>query len=278
MMADNYLTSWQSGVNDQFDFAKNAYSEAIPDMAYSIGAAKEIGGLQGRAALDQQLLSRGLAERRGKFNGMEDQYASEAMGWNSAARKEQVAGQALSDVNQAFGNAQAQTGRQMARMGVNPNSGKFAATSGALGMELAKAQAQGMNKARQDLDATADAKQKTAISMGANLNTQSTQAAQVAGYAGNAALASSSQPLKDRLNFAGGVSNIYQNNINNTKDLWGTSNLTAAQKASLDANQAQINATNEARSDANMWGALGSIAGSQTGQNLISSGISWLTS
>lgn len=272
-MADDYLKNWQGAVDDQLAFGKNAYLEAIPDLSYSIAAAKGIGGIQSRAALDQAALASGLAKRREKFNTMEDQYSTDAMGYGSEANKDAAAARASTDAASQFAAQRAQTERAAARTGVNPNSGKSAALAGQMDIEQAKATAQAANKARQDVEATADAKQKTAIGFGSNLNSQAAQAAQSSAYAGNSAIASSSEALKQRLNFAGGVSNVYGNAASRYQDLWGTNNLTAAQRAGLDAQAAQTKSSE----DAGMWGALGSIAGSSAGAGLISGAASWLT-
>lgn len=273
-MADEYLSNWQSAVDDQLAFGKNAYLEAIPDLAYSIEAAQGIGGIQSRTSLDQAALANGLAKRRESFNSMEDQYAANAMAYGSDANKNAAAGRASTDVASQFAAQRAQTERAAARTGVNPSSGKATALAGQMDIEQAKAMAQASNKARQDVEATADAKQKTAIGFGTNLTSQAAQAAQSSAYAGNAALASSSDALKQRLNFAGGVSNIYGNAASGYQNLWGTSNLTAAQKASMDAQAAatQAKETNSA------IGAVGSIVGSDSGAGLISGAAKWLTS
>jgi len=251
------LQNWTGAVNDQFEFGKNAYLEAIPDLSYSIGASKAIGGLQGRAAMDQYMLSNNLAQRRGQFDGMEDKYAKMAFDTNSEANKERVAGQATADVAQQFGNMRDQAVRNATRSGVNPASGRFAALQNQTGIAQAGAQAQAANKARQDLDVLADSRQRTAIGFGQPLTGQAMNAAQLAGGLGNYAAASAAQPLSQRLNFAGGVSNLYGNAVNGYQGLWQSQNLTASQLANINAQNAQ----NEANEDNAFFSTLGTVAG-----------------
>lgn len=63
------------------------------------------------------------------FAPVENQVASDAMGWDSAARQNAMAAEAKGDALTAGQQANDAANRQMMSMGVNPNSGKFAATS-----------------------------------------------------------------------------------------------------------------------------------------------------
>lgn len=87
--------------------------------------------------------------RRGQLAGVQDRLVSDANNFNEAGRVDQLAGQAGADVNQAFGVARAQQQRSMMSMGVNPNSGRFAAASNQMAAQQALAQASAMNKVRQ---------------------------------------------------------------------------------------------------------------------------------
>jgi hypothetical protein len=275
-MADDYLKNWQGTVDDQLAFGKNAYLEAIPDLAQSITTASDVGGIQAATALNQGKLAAGLATRRKDFDTLEDGYIAKANDFGSDDRKNAAAAKASEDVGAGFSTSRGQALRRALSLGINPNSGNFAMADRQFGAQEAVAKAGAANKARQDVEAVADGMQKTAIGFGKDLSSQSANATQSAAYAGNAAVTSAGQPLKDRLNFAGGVSNIYSNGANGYQDLWGTSNLTAAQRAGLDASASAASSQADGQENAGMWGALGAIAGSKTGGDLISKGLGWV--
>ena len=81
------------------DSAKTAYGQAQEDRSWSLG-------------------------RRGALQGLQDTQIAEAKGFNTQDRANELAAQAGADVNQGFASAREQSGRAMARMGVNPNSGR----------------------------------------------------------------------------------------------------------------------------------------------------------
>ena len=62
--------------------------------------------------------------RRDMLSGAQDSMASEAANFNTEARREELAAQATADVNSAFSSARDQSGRSLARRGINPASGK----------------------------------------------------------------------------------------------------------------------------------------------------------
>lgn len=82
------------------------------------------------------------------FKPIEEKMAAEAMAYGGEADQAQKAGQAVSDVRQQAGLARASMERNMASMGVNPNSGKFAAMANANSMAEAASAAGGANSAR----------------------------------------------------------------------------------------------------------------------------------
>ncbi|CAN7346530.1 hypothetical protein LJR074_001983 [Acidovorax sp. LjRoot74] len=75
--------------------------------------------------------------RRESLSGLQDRLVADAAEFNTADKADQLAGQAMGDVNQGFANAEGQNARAMARMGVNPSDGR----SAALGNQTAIAKA-----------------------------------------------------------------------------------------------------------------------------------------
>jgi len=251
------MENWRNAVGNQFAYGANSYLEAMPDLQYSMDASRAIGGLQSRSAMDQYMLSNNLASRRSQFDGMEDKYAKTAFDTNSEANQNRVAGQAVADVAQQFSSMQGANQRNMARMGVNPSSGRAMAMGNQTAIAQAGAQAGAANKARQDLDVLADSRQRTAIGFGAPLVGQAQSAAGLSNTLSNSAINSAAAPVNQRLAFAGGLSNIYGNAASGYNNLWNSQNLTAAQLADINAN----NAANDTSENNALLGTLGTLAG-----------------
>jgi len=251
------MENWRNAVGNQFAYGANSYLEAMPDLQYSMDASRAIGGLQSRSAMDQYMLSNNLASRRSQFDGMEDKYAKTAFDTNSEANQNRVAGQAVADVAQQFSSMQGANQRNMARMGVNPSSGRAMAMGNQTAIAQAGAQAGAANKARQDLDVLADSRQRTAIGFGAPLVGQAQSAAGLSNTLSNSAINSAAAPVNQRLAFAGGLSNIYGNAASGYNNLWNSQNLTAAQLADINAN----NAANDTSENNALLGTLGTLVG-----------------
>lgn len=105
------------------DSSKAAFNQANEDRVWSIG-------------------------RRDKLSGVQDELIDEANTFDSEAKRSEIAAQATADVAKAFGSQRDQTSRQMTRMGVNPNSGKFSSMTGQMDMAEATAKAGASSTAR----------------------------------------------------------------------------------------------------------------------------------
>ena len=78
-----------------------------------------------RTAYDQSQQDRSwMLDRRGSLTTMQDTLAQDARSFNTEDKANELAGKAMADVNQGFANADGQQTRALARMGVNPSSGK----------------------------------------------------------------------------------------------------------------------------------------------------------
>lgn len=106
------------------DSAKTAYDQSQQDREWMLG-------------------------RRENLTGLQDQMVKDAEEFNSEARQRELRGQALTDVNTAFGNARDQGLRTMSRMGVNPNSGKALAMNNQASIAQAAALSSAANKTAQ---------------------------------------------------------------------------------------------------------------------------------
>jgi hypothetical protein len=105
------------------DSAKTAYGQSQDDRTYALG-------------------------RRGILTGLQDTAVNDARDFNTDARREQLASEATADVSSAFAGARDQQTRAMARMGVNPNSGRALAMGNQTTIAQAGVQAGAANKTR----------------------------------------------------------------------------------------------------------------------------------
>lgn len=85
------------------------------------------------------------------YEPLNQQVIADSKNYDSVAKQNQAAGQANADVVQAYTKLKGEQDRQMAGMGVNPNSGKFVALNGQMGLSQALADAGAQNTARQNL-------------------------------------------------------------------------------------------------------------------------------
>lgn len=89
-----------------------------------------------------------LLSRRDSLSGMQDKLVAEANDFNTEARREELAGQAMADVNTAASSAREQSARSMARMGIAPGTGRAQAMDQQLQIAQAAAGAGAANNAR----------------------------------------------------------------------------------------------------------------------------------
>lgn len=87
-------------------------------------------------------------ERRAALSGLQDRLISDASTFNTEAKQDELAGQASADVQQAFDSQRESSARGMARMGVNPNSGRALALNNQMDMAQAMAKAGASTVAR----------------------------------------------------------------------------------------------------------------------------------
>lgn len=103
-----------------------------------------------RTAFNQSQADReyGL-DRRQALTGLQDKLVQDANVFNAGERGEKLAGEAVGDVRQSFAQARDITERQLARSGINPNDGRFAATTAATSVNEALATAKAASGARE---------------------------------------------------------------------------------------------------------------------------------
>ena len=248
------MDQWQATADDRFNFGKQAYLDAIGDLSKASAAGDIASQFDANVAGGLYNAAQYTASRVPKFDAMQDAYAADAQNYNSAARQKQVGDEAAAGISKQFSSVQDQGNRQLERKGINPFSGRSLAMNGQLGIAKAAATAGAANQARADLERVADERKRTAIGYGQNLTSQAGNLAQSAALVGNSAVSAAQVPLTNRLNYIGGISNIYGNANTNYGDIWKATNLTAS-------DQARLNAASDAQDSADQSALISGIAG-----------------
>jgi hypothetical protein len=128
----------------------SAITEALgisKDMAPVQKAQLQFGLDSSKTAFDQSQADRTYAlGKRDQLSTLQDKTIADANKFDAASRGDELARAATADVSQSFGNMRGQSARSMARMGVNPNSGKLLSMNNQLdiGEALGKAGAASM--------------------------------------------------------------------------------------------------------------------------------------
>lgn len=104
-----------------------------------------------------------------KFIPLQDSLIQEAKDYATPERSATRASEAVADVNQAIAGQTGTRNRQAMSMGVNPNSGRFLATTGRAATDGALAQAGAANSARRAVEGEGRALTANAVNMGMGL-------------------------------------------------------------------------------------------------------------
>lgn len=88
--------------------------------------------------------------RRDQLTGLQDKMLADVRNFDTEAKREELAGKAIADVNQGFSSALNQTARSMSRRGMNPNDGRWGSAVRQLVADKTLAQAAAANNARAD--------------------------------------------------------------------------------------------------------------------------------
>lgn len=103
------------------------------------------------------------------FRPLEKSIVADAENFATEGKREAMATQAAADVNTAATSARAQEGRALSRMGVSPNSGRFAALNNQLTLGQAAVSSGAMTKSRETSENMAFARKMDAAGLGRNL-------------------------------------------------------------------------------------------------------------
>lgn len=166
---------------ETLDFYKKQYEEIAPVL-------KQITDSEvATQTANKQRADEYAAYERDTFRPLEKQLVKEAETYNTDAKREELARTASADVSQAFGVARGQQNRQLAAVGLRPDSNRFAALNNNLLVQEALGKAGAQNKARTDAEGLGYAKLQDAANMGRGLASNASTAYGVSINAGNSA-------------------------------------------------------------------------------------------
>lgn len=187
------------------------------------------------------------------FQPLEDEFIDTAKNYATPEKQQAAAAEAVADVRQQSRMGQEANARQMASMGVNPNSGRWNATSRAQETLGSLSAAGAANNARQVVRDKGLALQADAINIGKGLASSTASAYGLGLNAGNAAMGSN----------AGANANWHQNNQIMGQGYGGAMQGYAGQASTLNSQWSnQIAANNAANASAGgLMSGIGSIAG-----------------
>ena len=167
---------------------KQMYAEQAPLREQAASTANQVSQQQLASMRQNDSISRDYWDyQKNTFRPLEAGIVSDALGYDNPARRDAAAGRAMADVEQQFGNEAAQQQRAMARMGVNPGSGRMLAMGNQMAMAQAAAKAGAANKARDSIELQGYARKMDAANMGRGLASSQATSAGVAMNAGNSA-------------------------------------------------------------------------------------------
>ena len=197
------------------DFAEKQYSDLRPFIEDIVTTQRDAGG----ESLGQ---ARDFYDRiQNTFRPVEDEIVNNAQNFNTDAYRNELANKAAADSAKAFQRTQQANARNLQSMGVNPNSGRYAATQQAAATRNAADRAGLMNDTRRQARDTGYQRMFDAANLGSGLRSASQTAYGTASKLGSAATNNATVPGQQVLSaFGQGVDTtmagreLYQQGLN----------------------------------------------------------------
>jgi len=181
---------------ESLDFYKQMYAEQAPERARAAELNEQVSTAQLASMKQNDAISKDYYDyQTGTFRPMEKQIVADAQNYDTTARREEKAGQAVADVGMQAELGRQANVRQMQRMGVNPNSGRMMAMGNQMALGEAVAKAGAANKARDAVETQGFARKMDAASLGRGLASNQATSAGVALNAGNSAVNNATTPI-----------------------------------------------------------------------------------
>ena len=196
-------TGWQSDIaKEQWNKYKELY---LPLEEKRVASATE--DLEQMDALKPQLYNEARRNLT-LYTPIEDAMIADAQ---KGVTPEELTGRVSADVNQAFDKADAIQQRNLTRMGINPNSGRYAALGERTNNLRALAEAGGRTEAFKDADALTQEKRRAALSYKQGYQIPTTQT-----VSGNTALGAALSGFGNTANTMAGLSNSLSNSASDS--------------------------------------------------------------
>lgn len=216
---------------------QTAYQEQAPLREQAAAKANAVSDAQLASMQQNDAISKDYWNyQQNTFRPVERAIVDAAQTYDTEARREQKAGEAIADVQQQIDASLGQQTRQLTRMGVNPNDGKFAAMSNQMTMAGALGKAQAAAKAREGVELQGYARKMDAANLGRNLASNQATSAGVALNAGNSAAQTGGMALSQAQNAtnqaAQGFSTAIQGN-NSAGNIYGQVAKSQSEQGSL---------------------------------------------
>jgi hypothetical protein len=237
--------SFQLG-KENLAFGRQRYQETMPLYQQLVAS-----NVQGQELANQ--MAREAVKERLRYRALEDSIMSEVDRYSEDQAADRFAGQAGADVQQQLAVQRGVANRNLTRMGINPNSGRFAALNNQYALGGAAATAGAKTNARMNARNTGIGLKMNAANMGRNLPGTALSAIGTASNVGSAAgnlVQQQNAPMYQ--GYQGAMSGLQgqMSAINSTANMMNTQ-----YQNQLAASQA----------DNGMWGALGQIGGMALG-------------
>lgn len=177
---------------EQLAWAKQVYAETAPQRADSIARANQVSDAQLTAMNKQTALTDDYANyNKTTFRPLEQGIVAGAQDYDTTARRDGASAAAISSVGQQADIARQSQARTMARMGVNPSSGKMMAMQNQMGIQEAAAKAGASTQARNNVEIQGYGRKMDAANLGRNLASNQATSAGIALNQGNSAASNS---------------------------------------------------------------------------------------
>lgn len=181
---------------ESLDWYKQIYDESAPDRAKAAATNEQVSNAQLASLEFNTDLSKDYADyQENTYRPLEQGIVADAENYDTEARRDSEAGKAIADVTQGFSSARDQNARSMARMGVNPSSGRATAMGNQTAIAQASAQASAAADARQNVETQGFARKMDAANLGRGLASNQATSAGIAMNAGSSAVSSAGQTL-----------------------------------------------------------------------------------
>lgn len=189
----------------------------------------------------------------GTFVPLQDEFIQQAQNWDSPERQQQMAAEAKADVLTSASQQRGATQRQMAGMGVNPTSGRYAGVDRAGENATALAAAGAQNNARNTVRNQAMSLKGDAINLGSGLGVNPATSLGLSSSTGSAAFGTTAANNSQSAGLGNMVGAGYQGAMNGYNSQ--ASILNQQQQNKIQAQQMNN------QSSSSLWGGIGSLAG-----------------